>query len=283
MVGRVKLGVSLAALQQKLSAMVRNSFAQTGTFSAGEGKALLSKVHVVLTPGGGGIQNLQENYSSNLRLLMIISALVLLIACANIANLLLDRGMGRRSEICLRAALGAKRSHIIRQFLTESVLLAVLSGIAGLAVAYAGTRMLLALAFSDAENLPIHASPSVAVLAFAFGLSLLTGILSGLAPAWFAAKADPADALRSGTRTTGSGATLLQRGLVVLQAACHSCFWSAPACSRKVSTSSNTPTCTSKPPTAISSTSTRKPRATPPRNCRRSIAPSRIASTPSPA
>ena len=219
MVGRMKPGVSLAALQQKLSAMVRNSFAQTGTFSAGEGKALLSKVHVVLTPGGGGIQNLQENYSSNLRLLIIISALVLLIACANIANLLLARGMGRRSEICLRTALGAKRSHIIRQFLTESVLLAVLSGIAGLAVAYAGTRMLLALAFSDAENLPIHASPSVAVLAFAFGLSLLTGILSGLAPAWFAAKADPADALRSGTRTTGSGATLLQRGLVVLQAA----------------------------------------------------------------
>src|ERR1039457_6377761 len=79
--------------------------------------------------------------------------------------------------------------------------------------------MLLALAFSDAENLPIHASPSVAVLSFAFGLSLLTGILSGLAPAWFAAKADPSDALRSGARTTGAGATLLQRGLVVLQAA----------------------------------------------------------------
>ena len=218
-IGRVKPGVSLAALQQKVSALVKNSFAQTKTFSAGEGKALLSKVHVVLTPGGGGIQGLQEQYASNLRLLMIISGLVLLIACANIANLLLARGMGRRPEICLRTALGAQQGRIIRQLLTESVLLAVLSGIAGLAVAYAGTRTLLALAFSDAPSLPIHASPSVAVLGFAFGLSLLTGVLSGIAPAWFAAQADPADALRSGARTTGSGASLLQRGLVVLQAA----------------------------------------------------------------
>ena len=218
-IGRVKPGVSLAALQQKVSALVKNSFAQTKTFSAGEGKALLSKVHVVLTPGGGGIQGLQEQYASNLRLLMIISGLVLLIACANIANLLLARGMGRRPEICLRTALGAQQGRIIRQLLTESVLLAVLSGIAGLAVAYAGTRTLLALAFSDAPSLPIHASPSLAVLGFAFGLSLLTGVLSGIAPAWFAAQADPADALRSGARTTGSGASLLQRGLVVLQAA----------------------------------------------------------------
>ena len=218
-IGRVKPGVSLAALQQKLSALVRNSFAQTNTFSAGEGKALLSKVHVVLTPGGGGIQDLRDAYASNLRLLMIVSGLVLLIACANIANLLLARGMGRRAEICLRTALGAMRGRIIRQLLTESVLLAFLSGMAGLAVAYAGTRMLLALAFSGAQHLPIQASPSMPVLGFAFGLSLVTGVLSGLAPAWFAAQADPADALRSGARTTGSGASLLQRGLVVVQAA----------------------------------------------------------------
>jgi macrolide transport system ATP-binding/permease protein len=219
LIGRLKPGVSRVALRDKLSTLVKHSFAETKTFSSGKGKTLLAKVHVTLTPGGAGIQEMQEQYASNLQLLMIISGLVLLIACANIANLLLARGMARKAEISLRTALGAGRVRIIRQLLTESVLLAGLSGMAGLAVAYAGTRMLLALAFSDAQRLPIQASPSLPVLAFACGVSLLTGVLFGLAPAWIAAQAQPSDALRSGTRTTGSGASLLQRGLVVLQAA----------------------------------------------------------------
>lgn len=219
LLGRVKPGVSRGPLREKLSTLVKHSFGETKTFSSGKGKTLLAKVHVTLTPGGAGIQELQEQYASNLRLLMIVSGLVLLIACANIANLLLARGMARKAEISLRTALGAGRGRIILQLLTESVLLAGLGGIAGLAVAYAGARMLLALAFSGAQRLPIHASPSLPVLAFACGLSLLTGILFGLAPAWMAAQAQPSDALRSGARTTGSGASLLQRGLVVVQAA----------------------------------------------------------------
>ena len=102
--------------------------------------------------------------------------------------------------------------------LTESLLLAGLGGLAGIALAYAGTQMLLALTFADASGLPIHASPSPVVLGFACGLSLLTGVLFGVAPAWIAARVEPVDALRSGTRATG-GASLLQRGLVVAQAA----------------------------------------------------------------
>jgi macrolide transport system ATP-binding/permease protein len=86
-------------------------------------------------------------------------------------------------------------------------------------VAYGGTRMLLALVFPSAQSIPIHAGPSPAVLAFACGLSLLTGVLFGAAPAWIAARTQPADVLRSGTRSTSGGATLLQRGLVVVQAA----------------------------------------------------------------
>ena len=121
---------------------------------------------------------MRDRYESNLRLLMCVSGLVLLIACANIANLLLVRGMRRKVEMSLRTALGARRGRIVRQLLTESVVLAGLGGIAGLAVAYAGTEMLLRLAFPGAQSAPIQANPSPAVLAFACGLSLMTGILS---------------------------------------------------------------------------------------------------------
>ena len=111
------------------------------------------------------------------------------------------------------------RGRIIRQLLTESLVLSVIGGLAGLAVAYAGTRMLLLMAFPGDNNVPIHASPSLEVIGFAFALSVVTGILFGVAPAWITASANPADALRSGTRATATGASLLQRGLMVLQAA----------------------------------------------------------------
>jgi macrolide transport system ATP-binding/permease protein len=219
MVGRIKPGVEIGPLQQKVSAVVRQAFAQQKEFSAGHGKEVLPKVHVVLTPGGAGIQVLQEDYASHLHLLMWIAGLVLLIACANIANLLLVRGMGRRTEMSVRTALGAMRGRIVRQLLTESILLAGMGGLLGLVVAYAGTHMLLMLAFPGAQNVPIAASPSLEVIGFAFGISMLTGILFGVAPAWISAQAKPADALRSGSRTTATGASLLQRVLVVLQAA----------------------------------------------------------------
>ena len=218
-VGRVKPGVAMIPLQEKLSAVLRQEFATTRLFSSAEGKALLPRAHVVLTPGGAGIQGMQEEYGAHLHLLMWVAGLVLLVACANIANLLLVRGMARRMEMSLRTALGAGRGRLVRQLLTESVLLAGMGGLAGLIVAYAGTRMLLMLAFPGEQNVPIDASPSGAVVGFALGLSVLTGVVFGVAPAWIAAKAQPADVLRSGARTTTTGASRLQRGLVVLQAA----------------------------------------------------------------
>ncbi|MDX6464703.1 MAG: hypothetical protein QOE55_8400 [Acidobacteriaceae bacterium] len=218
-IGRVKPGTSLPALQAKASALLKQQFAPLKTFTDQRAKKVISRTHVVLSPGGGGIQNMQEGYKDHLKLLQWIAALVLLIACANIANLLLVRGMGRRAELSVRAALGAQRSRIVRQLLTESVLLSGIGGLLGLAVSYLGAHALLALAFPGQHNMPVSASPSPLVIGFAFALSLVTGILFGLAPALMAARANPSEALRSNARTTAQGASLLQRALVVLQAA----------------------------------------------------------------
>ncbi|HKW17510.1 MAG TPA: ABC transporter permease [Terriglobales bacterium] len=218
-IGRVKPGTSLSVLQAKASTLLKGIFAPLKTFSDQRSRQALPRTHVVLTPGGGGIQNMQSDYKDHLKLLQWIAALVLFVACANIANLLLVRGMGRRAELCIRTALGAQRSRIVRQLLTESVLLSGMGGLLGLAVSYLGAHALLALAFLNQQHMPVTASPSPLVIGFAVALSLVTGILFGLAPALMAARTQPVESLRSNARTTTQGASFLQRGLVVLQAA----------------------------------------------------------------
>ncbi len=218
-IGRVKPGISLPALQAKASVLLQHQFATLKTFTDQRAQQVLPRTHVVLSPGGGGIQNMQEGYKDHLKLLQWTAALVLLVACANIANLLLVRGMSRRAELSIRSALGAQRNRIVRQLLTESVLLSGMGGLLGLAVSYLGAHALLALAFPDQHNMPVTASPTPLVIGFAFALSLVTGILFGLAPALMAARTQPAESLRSNTRTTAHGASFLQRALVVLQAA----------------------------------------------------------------
>jgi len=218
LLGRVKPGVSPASLQSKLSVNLRQWLATQDSYTANGGQTLIPKQFVTLTPGGAGVQNLQQETGSGLHLLMAISALVLLVACANVANLLLAKGAVRRGETSIRLALGAARARLIRQMLTESVLLACIGGVAGLIVAYAGARVILTLAFPDATHLPFQANPSPAVLAFAFALSLLTGIIFGIAPAWITSHSDPAEALRGMNRSKGERSSLPQKSLIVLQA-----------------------------------------------------------------
>ncbi len=217
--GRIKPGTALGPLQAKMSGNLRQWLAPLETYQGAEGQKDLAQTHLVLTSGALGINQLQDGYGSGLKLLMGISALVLLIACANIANLVLVRGMARRAETSIRMALGAARKRLIRQMLTESIVLSCLGGLAGLVVAYGGTRVLLTLAFPNSPTLPISANPSAIVLGFAFGLSLLTGLIFGIAPAWVTSHSEPAEALRGTNRSTRDTSSLLQRSLVVLQAA----------------------------------------------------------------
>ena len=218
-VGRLKPGVGVGPLQAKLSNTLRVWLGTQQAYTQNGGSTLIPKQHVIITSAGGGIQQLQQRTSKGLYLLMTISGLVLLVACANVANLLLARGTTRKAETSIRMALGAARSRLIRQMLTESVLLACLGGLAGLAVAYAGTRTILSLAFPNAPHVPIEASPSMPVLGFAFLLSLVTGIVFGIVPAWLTSHSDPAEALRGVNRSTRDRASLPQKSLIVFQAA----------------------------------------------------------------
>jgi predicted permease len=217
--GRIKPGITPASLQAKISNTLRQWLATQPVYTANGGDTQIRKQHVIVVPGGAGIQNLQQEAGDGLHLLTGISALVLLVACANIANLLLAKGTARRAETSIRTALGAARSVLIRQLLIESALLGIAGGLIGIAIAYAGARMILNLAFPDATQMPIHASPSPIVLGFAFLLSLATGIAFGIVPAWISSHADPAEALRGINRSTGDRALLPQKAMIVFQAA----------------------------------------------------------------
>jgi predicted permease len=219
LLGRVAPGTNIAELQAKLTVSLRQWLWSRPNMVANGGSALIPRQHVVLTPAGGGIQILQNETGKGLTLLMILSTVVLLIACANIANLMLARATTRRGEIALRAALGAARPRILREIFIESAVLACIGGLVGLGVAYGGSHLILALAFPDAKFMPISANPSSAVLAFAFIVSLATAILFGAAPAWLSFHAQPAEALRGAGRGTHDRSSLPQKSLVVFQAA----------------------------------------------------------------
>ncbi len=172
-----------------------------------------------LAPVSTGMNDLGDQYQPSLRLLLLASGSVLLIACANLGILMLARSMGRRGEMAIRSALGAPQARLIGQTLVESLLLALAGGAAGIGLAYAGTHAMLALALKGVELSPLKAAPPWPVLGFALALSLVTGVLFGLLPAWIGARLDPADTLRSTTRSPGDASASPQRFLVILQAA----------------------------------------------------------------
>ena len=173
---------------------------------------------ISVVPAGAGVGIMREQYGRSLRILLGVCALVLLIACANVANLLLARAMARRGQTAVRLALGASRRKIVTEALVESIVLAVAGAAAGLLVAVGSARLLLSLAFAGVNYLPIDTTPSPMVLAFATVLALATGVLFGATPAWFATRTDPIDALRGAGRSTGDRASVARTTLLVVQA-----------------------------------------------------------------
>jgi predicted permease len=218
LIGRVKAGADTKAMEAQMQVELRQFLLSPISKVEDRSKPLVAKQTLHFSPGGGGVQRMRDQYQDGLHLLMWISAFVLLIACANLANLMLVRATARKQQISLRSALGAPRSRLVLQALTESVVLAMMGGLAGIAMAYGGTRMILRLAFPT-DYVPIHATPSLPVLAFAFGVSFLTGLLFGMAPAWMTANTNPAEVLQGVGRSTGRKATWGQKALVVVQAA----------------------------------------------------------------
>src|SRR5713226_6573986 len=221
MIGRLRPGASTGGMAPRLTGALRQWLQNDSGYPANwmaELIPLLPKQVLDVIPAGAGIGVMKEEYGRSLQILLSVCGLVLLIACANVANLLLARGVARRGQTAVRLALGATPRQIVTEALTESVLLAIGGGIAGLVVAVAAARLLLALAFHNAHFLPISVAPSLVVLAFALGLALVTGIIFGAAPAWLATRTDPAEALRGSGRGTRDRSSFARKALLVVQA-----------------------------------------------------------------
>ncbi len=222
LIGRIQPGTTPAEIQAQMRVELQQWLHSHWGEMDDNARANIPQQTLYLSPGGAGITSMREQYEHWLRILMVVAGFVLLIVCANIANLMLVRGIERRQQTSLSIALGARAARLVRQALTESVLLALAGGLAGLMIAYGGTRLILHLAFAATPGMagvPISASPSIPVLFFAFLISLITGVAFGIAPAWMATKIDPIEALRGANRSTQRSGSLPRKMLVVFQAA----------------------------------------------------------------
>ena len=220
-IGRLRAGATTDGMSARMTGVLRQWMQSDSAYPADWLSGIirdLPKQVITVVPAGAGVGTMKEQYGRSLQILLGVCGLVLLIACANVANLLLARGVARRGQTAVRLAMGASRRQIVTQALIESVLLAIGGAIAGLFVAVGAARLLLSLAFAGAAFLPIDTRPAPLVLAFASGLALITGIIFGAAPAWLATRTDPIDALRGAGRGTSDHSSFARRALLVVQA-----------------------------------------------------------------
>jgi predicted permease len=232
LIGRMRPGVNSKSLEAKLKVEFHDWLAShVPDMEPGE-KQLWQQQTLHLTPGGAGVAAMRDQYQDGLRLLLVAAGCVLLVACGNLANLMLARGLKDRGQTSVRVALGASRQRLVRKALVESLLLAAIGGVLGIAVAYAGTRLILHLAFQIGgpnNFVPIDATPSWPVLLFTLAISMLTGIIFGIVPAWMTSHADPIEALRGANRSMGGNRSWAQKSLVIGQVAMSLVLLSAAA------------------------------------------------------
>jgi predicted permease len=211
LIGRVRPGTNPRTLEAQLQGELHQWLASHRLDMSAHDRARLNDQTLHLTPGGAGVSLMREQYQDGLRLLLIAAICVLLLACANIANLLLARNVRNARQTATRAAIGASPARLVREALIDSAVLAGIGGAGGIAVAWAGARLIVHLAFQDAW-VPVSAAPSVPVLLFALAMSVMTALLFGSVPAWIASRADPMDAMRGSTgmaaETNGAQKTL---------------------------------------------------------------------------
>src|SRR5215470_18099052 len=232
LIGRVRPGVNSNTLEARLRVEFHDWLASHVPDMEPSEKQLWQQQTLHLIPGGAGVGAMRASYEDGLKLLLVASACVLLVACANLANLMVARGLKDRAQTSVRVALGASRGRLVRKSLVECIMLSAIGGAVGIAVAYAATRLILHLAFQTGSRnsfVPINASPSVPVLLFTLGISVLTGIIFGIAPAWVTSHADPVEALRGTNRSVGGRRAWAQKSLIIAQAAMSVVLLSAAA------------------------------------------------------